>query len=215
MHAHQLLGPPAPAGCQANCALRTLALHAAHCLPTNNNNNKYDACGKCVTRRKQQRPGIASNDNTTHVPTARSSADLTKPNQTPTQLVYCSHGGVTVWSYQTAHAMMPSPRLICSYSAIQARTKKQSSAAKKFQRTHEDCVKVCIPVAYRSLCCADFVLAKGLAWPEAFIQTGSRLDSLAARLSQRDHFAHSTTYHAGNGKGNLTVPVIRYVQVGS
>ena len=85
MHAHQLLGPPAPAGCQANCALRTLALHAAHCLPTNNNNNKYDACGKCVTRRKQQRPGIASNDNTTHVPTARSSADLTKPNHTPTR----------------------------------------------------------------------------------------------------------------------------------
>ena len=27
----------------------------------------------CVTRRKQQRPGIASNDNTTHVPTARNS----------------------------------------------------------------------------------------------------------------------------------------------
>ena len=29
-----------------------------------------------VTRRKQQRPGIASNDNATNVPTARSSADL-------------------------------------------------------------------------------------------------------------------------------------------
>ena len=29
-----------------------------------------------VTRRKQQRPGIASNDNTMHVFTARSSADL-------------------------------------------------------------------------------------------------------------------------------------------
>ena len=39
----------------------------------------------CVTRRKQQRPGIASNDDTTHVPTARSSADLTKPNHTPTR----------------------------------------------------------------------------------------------------------------------------------
>ena len=38
-----------------------------------------------VTRRKQQRPGIASNDNTTHVPTARSSADPTKPNHTPMQ----------------------------------------------------------------------------------------------------------------------------------
>ena len=38
-----------------------------------------------VTRGKQQRPGIASNDNTTHVPTARSSADPTKPNHTPTR----------------------------------------------------------------------------------------------------------------------------------
>ena len=37
----------------------------------------------CVTRRKKQRPGIAPNDNTMHVTTARSSADLTKPNQTP------------------------------------------------------------------------------------------------------------------------------------
>ena len=36
----------------------------------------------CVTRRKQQRPGIAADDNTTHVPTARSSADPTKPNHT-------------------------------------------------------------------------------------------------------------------------------------
>ena len=39
----------------------------------------------CVTRRKQLRPGIASNDNTMHVPNARSSADVTKRNQTPTQ----------------------------------------------------------------------------------------------------------------------------------
>ena len=39
----------------------------------------------CVTRRKQQRPGIASNDNTMHVPTTRSCADLTKPNHTPTR----------------------------------------------------------------------------------------------------------------------------------
>ena len=39
----------------------------------------------CVTRRKQRRPGIALNDNTTQVPTARSSADLTKPNHIPTQ----------------------------------------------------------------------------------------------------------------------------------
>ena len=39
----------------------------------------------CVTRRKQQRPGIASNDNTTHVPTARSCADPTKPNHTTTR----------------------------------------------------------------------------------------------------------------------------------
>ena len=40
---------------------------------------------KCVTRRKQERPGNASNDNTAHMPTARSSADLTKPNHTPTR----------------------------------------------------------------------------------------------------------------------------------
>ena len=41
--------------------------------------------GTCVTRRKQHRPGIALNDNTTHVPTAGSSAALTKPNHTPTR----------------------------------------------------------------------------------------------------------------------------------
>ena len=34
----------------------------------------------CVTRRKQHRPGIAPNANTTHVPTAGSSAAPTKPN---------------------------------------------------------------------------------------------------------------------------------------
>ena len=39
----------------------------------------------CVTWRKQQRPGIAANDNTMHVPATRSSADLTKPNHTPTR----------------------------------------------------------------------------------------------------------------------------------
>ena len=39
----------------------------------------------CVTRRTQHRPGIASNDNTMHVTAARSSADLTKRNQTPTR----------------------------------------------------------------------------------------------------------------------------------
>ena len=39
----------------------------------------------CVTRRKQHRLGIAPNTNTTHVPTAGSSAALTKPNQTPTR----------------------------------------------------------------------------------------------------------------------------------
>ena len=38
-----------------------------------------------VTRRKQHRPGIASNDNTMHVTIARSSADHTKPSQTPTR----------------------------------------------------------------------------------------------------------------------------------
>ena len=25
-------------------------LRAGHCLPTNNNNNEYDACGKCACR---------------------------------------------------------------------------------------------------------------------------------------------------------------------
>ena len=35
--------------------------------------------------RKKRRPGIAPNDNTTHVPTAGSSAALTKPNHTPTR----------------------------------------------------------------------------------------------------------------------------------
>ena len=51
---------------------------------------------RSVTRRKPQRPGIASNDTTTHVPTARSSADLTKPNHTPTmdRSVRCSAGCV-------------------------------------------------------------------------------------------------------------------------
>ena len=39
----------------------------------------------CVTRRKQHQPGITPNDSTTHVPTAGSSAALTKPNHTPTQ----------------------------------------------------------------------------------------------------------------------------------
>ena len=39
----------------------------------------------CVIRRKQQRPGIAPNDNTMHVTTARSRADLMKRNQTPTR----------------------------------------------------------------------------------------------------------------------------------
>ena len=38
-----------------------------------------------VTRREQERPGNALNDNTTHVPPARSSADLPKPNQTETR----------------------------------------------------------------------------------------------------------------------------------
>ena len=39
----------------------------------------------CVTRRKQKRPGIASNDHTKHVPIARSSGDLTKPKHTLTR----------------------------------------------------------------------------------------------------------------------------------
>ena len=40
----------------------------------------YDSCVFCggVTRRKQHQPGITPNDTTTHVPTAGSSAALTK-----------------------------------------------------------------------------------------------------------------------------------------
>ena len=38
----------------------------------------------CVKRRNQHQPGITPNDNATHVPTAGSSAVLTKPNHTPT-----------------------------------------------------------------------------------------------------------------------------------
>ena len=36
-----------------------------------------------VTQKKQHRPGIAPNDNTMHVTTVRSSANLTERNQTP------------------------------------------------------------------------------------------------------------------------------------
>ena len=39
----------------------------------------------CVARRKQHQPGITPNDNTTHVPTAGSSAAPTKPSHTPTR----------------------------------------------------------------------------------------------------------------------------------
>ena len=38
-----------------------------------------------VTRKKQHRPGIPPNANTTHVPSAGSSAAPTKPNHTPTR----------------------------------------------------------------------------------------------------------------------------------
>ena len=57
------------------------------CMYTQRNQTKLQRCLlMCrVTRRKQERPGDASNDNTTHVPTARSSADLTKLNNTPTR----------------------------------------------------------------------------------------------------------------------------------
>ena len=39
----------------------------------------------CAVRLKQRSPGIASNNNTMRVTTARSSADLTKPIQSPTR----------------------------------------------------------------------------------------------------------------------------------
>ena len=64
-------------------------------------------CGQCphgsgVTRRKQHRPGTAPNDNTTHVPTAGSSAALTKPNHTPTRHPHAK--GKTILLVVTPHA---------------------------------------------------------------------------------------------------------------
>ena len=45
----------------------------------------------CVTQRKQYRQGIASIDNTLHATTARSNADLMKPNQNPTRYTRAKH----------------------------------------------------------------------------------------------------------------------------
>ena len=52
---------------------------------TGEHTGKYTVKYTRVTRRKQHRSGIAPNANTTHVPTAGSSAALTKPNHTPTR----------------------------------------------------------------------------------------------------------------------------------
>ena len=71
-------------------------MKAGGCTPQTNeikpNAIIVNVCGACVdrawpfvTRRKRQRPGIASNDHTMHVPTATSSANLTKRNQPPTR----------------------------------------------------------------------------------------------------------------------------------
>ena len=46
---------------------------------------RYTISYTCVTRRKHHRPGIAPSANTTHVPTAGSSAAPTKPNHTPSR----------------------------------------------------------------------------------------------------------------------------------
>ena len=90
-----------PAGCQM-CTVDILYAWVITFLDTAN--RPAQAC-QCVTRRKQHRPGSAQNDNTMlfvfplcgfslslfcnyntmHVPPARSSADLTKPNHTPTR----------------------------------------------------------------------------------------------------------------------------------
>ena len=62
-------------------------LHRQNILPESAicMHNLMTACSHGVTRRKHHRPGIAPNANTTHVPTAGSSAAPTKPNHTPSQ----------------------------------------------------------------------------------------------------------------------------------
>ena len=71
-------------------------------LPSTAQHPHLPSLYQCVTRRKQHRPGIASNNNTTHVATARSSADLTKRNQTPTR--YTLAKGTTILQTDTCHA---------------------------------------------------------------------------------------------------------------
>ena len=61
-------------------------------------------CGfLCVTRRKQHRPGTAPNANTTHVPTAGSSAAPTKPNHTPTRHPRAKGKYSHKWAHPTPH----------------------------------------------------------------------------------------------------------------
>ena len=60
-------------------------LHAASCVANYIEKATQGRHPCSVTRRKQHQPGITPNDSTTHVPTAGSSAALTKPNHTQTR----------------------------------------------------------------------------------------------------------------------------------
>ena len=75
--------------------------------------------GVCVSRRKQHRPGIAPNANTTHVPTAGSSAAPTKPNHTPSR-----HSRAN-YSYQRSHPT-PLEAFLCSHVHKNAPARTQS-----------------------------------------------------------------------------------------
>ena len=70
----------------AVCGVRKLAyLRKPHASALDDKSNTCRAILLRVTRRKHHRPGIAPNANTTHVPTAGSSAAPTKPNHTPSR----------------------------------------------------------------------------------------------------------------------------------
>ena len=66
--------------CRVSLVLQVFPLAAQPSLP----NVGSRVPGVTYTRRKQHRPGIAPNANTTHDPTAGSSAAPTKPTHTPT-----------------------------------------------------------------------------------------------------------------------------------
>ena len=73
-----MCGQPPDDGVHAGALLYACVLHGE-------SNTGQASLYACVTRRKQHRPGIAPNANTTHVPTAGSSAAPTKPNHTPSR----------------------------------------------------------------------------------------------------------------------------------